>query len=89
MKFLPATGRPPFWLALVLAALSGALVWSARGASDPLEAYNVLWTSPSQNASGSMPIGNGEVGVNVWVEPDGDLLSGTCRFQSTLPEAVK
>ena len=27
-----------------------------------------------RNAAGSMPIGNGEVGLNVWVEPSGDLL---------------
>lgn len=36
--------------------------------------YNVIWDTPSQNAAGSMPIGNGEVGLNVWLEPSGDLL---------------
>jgi hypothetical protein len=41
---------------------------------DPLDACNVVWTTPSRSAAGSMPIGNGEVGLNVWVEPDGDLL---------------
>ncbi|MGC8885953.1 MAG: DUF5703 domain-containing protein [Verrucomicrobiia bacterium] len=35
--------------------------------------YNVIWTSPGKNASDSMPAGNGEVGINVWVEDDGDL----------------
>jgi len=39
-----------------------------------IDAYNVVWSSPSKDASGSMPIGNGVVGANVWVEPDGDLL---------------
>lgn len=43
-------------------------------ASPALDAYNVVWTSPSENASGSMPIGNGDIGLNVWVEPSGDLL---------------
>ncbi|NWK56795.1 hypothetical protein HW115_14325 [Verrucomicrobiaceae bacterium N1E253] len=36
--------------------------------------YDVVWDSPSANASGSMPIGNGDIGANVWVEPNGDLL---------------
>ncbi|GEM_PF-1426901 len=36
--------------------------------------YNVEWDSPSENAAGSMPIGNGEVGANFWVEPSGDMV---------------
>jgi len=39
-----------------------------------LDACNVVWTTPSADASGSMPIGNGEVGLNAWVEGNGDLL---------------
>ena len=42
-------------------------------AADDLDHYNVIWATPSHDASGSMPIGNGEVGLNVWVEEDGDL----------------
>ena len=34
---------------------------------------NVVWTSPSHDAAGSMPLGNGQVGINLWVEEDGDL----------------
>ena len=41
---------------------------------DPLDKYNVVWTSPSKDCNGSMPIGNGEMGLNVWVEPSGDLV---------------
>jgi hypothetical protein len=33
--------------------------------------YDVVWTTASHDASGSMPIGNGEVGLNVWVEEGG------------------
>ena len=36
--------------------------------------YNVVWDSPSENAAGSMPIGNGETGANFWVEPSGDMV---------------
>ncbi|MEI6644851.1 MAG: DUF5703 domain-containing protein [bacterium] len=39
-----------------------------------LDACNVVWDSPSQTSFGSMPLGNGDVGANVWVEPNGDLL---------------
>jgi alpha-L-fucosidase 2 len=42
--------------------------------NDPLESYNVVWDSPSKDASGSMPLGNGDIGINVWVEEGGDLL---------------
>ena len=48
-----------------------------RAVVDPLTALdrcNVVWDSPSQDAAGSMPIGNGEVGLNVWVEDNGDLV---------------
>lgn len=34
----------------------------------------LVWTSPSQDSRGSMPVGNGEIGANVWVETNGDLL---------------
>ncbi len=33
----------------------------------------LVWTTPSTNAAGSMPVGNGDLGLNVWVDPDGDL----------------
>lgn len=39
-----------------------------------LEDYDVSWDSPSLNARGSMPLGNGDISLNAWVEADGDLL---------------
>jgi alpha-L-fucosidase 2 len=38
------------------------------------EKYNVVWDSPSKDYNGSMPIGNGDIGANVWVEPTGDFI---------------
>jgi hypothetical protein len=35
---------------------------------------SVVWTSPSADARGSMPLGNGDIALNAWVEPSGDLL---------------
>lgn len=43
-------------------------------AFDPLDRYNVVWETPSRDFSGSMPLGNGDIGLNVWVEENGDLL---------------
>jgi hypothetical protein len=39
-----------------------------------VDRYNVVWNSPSKDASGSMPLGSGDIGVNVWVEESGDVL---------------
>ncbi len=39
-----------------------------------LSDYNVIWDSPSLNSMGSMPAGNGDIGINLWVEKNGDLL---------------
>lgn len=36
--------------------------------------YNQIWTTPSTHSWESMPLGNGETSLNVWVEGDGDLL---------------
>jgi len=39
-----------------------------------LDDCNVIWDSPSKNSLGSMPAGNGDIGINLWVEENGDLL---------------
>ncbi|MDC3282617.1 DUF5703 domain-containing protein [Opitutales bacterium] len=49
---------------------------------DPLEKHNVTWTTPSEDYNGSMPIGNGETGLNLWVEPNGDLVFLMSRTDS-------
>lgn len=56
-----------------LAGFVLALVWPSCALAQSLEANNVVWTEPSRDSSGSMPIGNGDLGLNVWVEPNGDL----------------
>ncbi len=53
-----------------LLALCGSLSADVGSVAD----YNVTWESPSKDAHGSMPIGNGDIGANVWVEPSGDLV---------------
>lgn len=36
--------------------------------------HDVIWATPSADAAGSMPLGNGDIGINAWVEPSGDLV---------------
>ena len=50
------------------------LAFSPAARADELAKHNVVWDSPSVNSHGSMPIGNGDVGINTWVEPTGDLV---------------
>ncbi|MEY4054616.1 MAG: hypothetical protein RL034_1534, partial [Bacteroidota bacterium] len=38
-----------------------------------LAPYNVAWDSQSSGPSGSMPIGNGDIGANIWVDSSGTL----------------
>ncbi|HWZ04104.1 MAG TPA: DUF5703 domain-containing protein [Mucilaginibacter sp.] len=41
---------------------------------DPfLNACDVSWDAPGPTSMQSMPTGNGDIGLNVWVEPGGDL----------------
>ncbi|MCB1128410.1 MAG: hypothetical protein KDM81_18085, partial [Verrucomicrobiae bacterium] len=51
--------------------LAGLLAIGASAA--PIDQYNVVWNSPSQDEHGSLPLGNGDIGVNAWIEPDGSL----------------
>jgi hypothetical protein len=52
------------------------LVSTAPAAGSPggLESCNVVWNSPGQDYRDSMPVGNGDLGLNVWTEPNGDLV---------------
>ncbi|GAB4135250.1 MAG: hypothetical protein Kow0040_19980 [Thermogutta sp.] len=56
----------------VLSALCG-LFAAAESPSWP-DAYDVEWDSPSEECRGSMPLGNGQVAINAWIEPDGSIL---------------
>ena len=35
--------------------------------------YNVVWDTPSKDSNGSMPIGNGDIGLNAWVDQKGQI----------------
>lgn len=46
---------------------------SARAQDFNWKDYNVPWTTQSKNSAESMPVGGGDIGLNVWVE-HGELL---------------
>jgi hypothetical protein len=56
------------WALVPLALAAGQV-----RAADRTDPYDVVWTTPSVDAAGSMPMGNGEVGINLWVAEDGSL----------------
>ena len=57
-------------IALLYLGLAVATLCNAA----PIDQYNVVWNTPSENEHGSMPIGNGDLAANVWMLPSGDLL---------------
>ena len=60
---------------MIITALAILAVAVAPSLAQRLADYDVVWDSPSVDAAGSMPIGNGEVVLNVWCEEaTGDIL---------------
>ena len=51
-----------------------SLAVSVFGAEQSMSEYDVAWETPSEDSSGSMPIGNGDIGLNLWVNPAGELV---------------
>ncbi|MFC1738758.1 DUF5703 domain-containing protein [Planctomycetota bacterium] len=63
-----------FYIVLVTTGVLSIVMSEIVEAADPLDRSNVVWDSASEDPEGSMPIGNGDIGLNVWVEENGDLL---------------
>ncbi len=61
-----------FTIVLPLSGVGSSVpdVWAAH---PRIEDYNVTWDSPSENHHGSMPLGNGDIGINAWITPAGDV----------------
>jgi hypothetical protein len=73
MAAMKTTQHAARLLALVCPLLVAASAPAAEPA-DPLDECNVVWNSPSKDSTGSMPLGNGDIGANVWAEEGGDLV---------------
>jgi len=48
----------------------------------PRSPHDVVWETPSEDEMGSMPLGNGAMGLNVWVELDGVIRFYVSRTDS-------
>lgn len=46
---------------------------SAVGPENRMSRYNVVWNSPSKDATGVMPLGNGDIAAGVYTIENGDL----------------
>ena len=75
----------PRILAVVLLPLT---VFAADDLADRLAGYQVTWTTPSADARGSMPLGNGSIALNAWVEPSGDLVFYIARDDAFCGDTV-
>ena len=53
---------------------AGDFTQSGQSTASRLDSYNVSWNTPGPGSAASMPLGNGDIGLNVWVDPGGDLL---------------
>ena len=59
----------------LIPVILSTLSWAADNpAPRALERCNVVFTTPSTDASGAVPIGNGSLGASVWVETTGDVV---------------
>lgn len=56
---------------ITVCGLSGAFSLEIEAA--PPTSYNVVWTTPSRDASGVMPLGNGDLAAGVYAIENGDL----------------
>jgi len=63
----PAMIRLGGLMAICFVCLSGCVH------AEPADPYMVIWNTPSKDSSGSMPLGNGDIGINCWMEEKGDI----------------
>ncbi|HVW12083.1 MAG TPA: DUF5703 domain-containing protein [Bryobacteraceae bacterium] len=58
----------------LLAAVAAAALSIPLSAAPKPGEYDVVWDSPGQSYKDSMPVGNGDIALNVWTEPGGDIV---------------
>lgn len=74
---------PPTKFPVLAAASLSAFVSAKTSAEEHRTTQdNVVWTVPCKDATGSMPLGNGELGINLWIKENGDLLFYLSRNDS-------
>ncbi len=61
-------------LSLAQPVLAASTATSATPPAAALSACDVSWNTLGKDSADSMPLGNGDIGLNVWTEQNGDLL---------------
>ncbi len=61
------------FIALLFYFFCGKII-AQQNLPKPADAYNISWSSFSHDSQESLPIGNGDIGLNVWTESNGDVL---------------
>src|SRR5215469_16972277 len=61
---------PTFVLLATLCPVAGAQAQATRFAA----ANDITWTQPGTNENDSMPLGNGDLALNIWTETNGDIV---------------
>ncbi len=59
--------------AILTSLVSRAAELAPRSAAERISCYDVVWGTPSKDASGQMPIGNGDIAAGVYAIEKGDL----------------
>jgi alpha-L-fucosidase 2 len=57
----------------LIAAVCLVISTSTYGQDTKLDDYDVTYNTPGPGSQASMPLGNGDIGLNAWVETDGTL----------------
>lgn len=59
---------------LLLIGLSFPLTTFSQDVTNQLDSSNISWSEPGASSAASMPLGNGDIALNVWTETNGDLV---------------
>ncbi len=65
--------RFPLFTGLIVCLILQNLTSFATESANRMNRYNVIWTTPSKDATGVMPIGNGDIAAGVYAIENGDL----------------
>ncbi len=74
-KILSMNKTKKFLVSITISGTAIFLLWLSviTPSYGQVESCNVVWDSPSQDSWGSMPAGNGDIGANIWVDPEGEI----------------
>ena len=70
-------------IAVACISILSLLIHNAQAITLPA-GYDTIWTTQSENSGGSMPVGGGDIGLNVWAEDGKQSSTSLPRLAYTL-----